>query len=266
MNRIIKTAFCFILCAFLLAGCHFDISGINKAVDAVKPNDVRGEIKEVTVVSANNVKAKSLDFENISFTNTPKAAIKIVPSEETKVVARYPAAMDDYGFKIEVKGEDIDISLPKQRNFVADEFEITVYANIEDIDISGGISVEMDASRSKVLSFDITGGADIYAYNIDAAGVEIDVDGAASMDLSGKTERFEMELNGAGSIDAKSLVCKNAEVEISGAGSAEISVTDRLLADIDGVGALEYYGDPLVENISGGLTDVEQASKTVYGG
>ena len=95
---------------------------------------------------------------------------------------------------------------------------------------------------------------------------EIDIDGAASLDLSGNTDILELDLAGAGSIDAKSLVCKKAEVKISGASSAALSVTDELLADIDGVGALEYYGDPIVKNISGGLTDLEQASKEIYGG
>jgi hypothetical protein len=83
---------------------------------------------------------------------------------------------------------------------------------------------------------------------------------------SGKTGLFELELAGAGTIDAKSLVSEKAEVEISGAGTAEVSVTEELFADIDGVGTLTYYGDPVLKNISGGLTDIEQASKNVYGG
>ena len=86
------------------------------------------------------------------------------------------------------------------------------------------------------------------------------------MDLSGSTELFEMELAGAGTIDAKNLVSKKSEVRISGAGTAEVSVTEELFADIDGVGTLTYYGDPVLKNISGGLTDIEQASKEIYGG
>ena len=124
----------------------------------------------------------------------------------------------------------------------------------------------MNAEASRKIDLDIKGGASLYIYNIAADHVEIDVAGAASMDLSGKAEVLELELAGAGSIDAKSLVCKKAEVKISGAGTSELSVKDELLADIDGVGTLTYYGDPALKNISGGLTDVEQASKEIYGG
>ncbi len=266
MNKLIKTLFCLCLCAFLLVGCSFDISGINRVVDAVRPVNLTGEIETKTFLPSNGFAAEKLKFEKISFTGTKNAKIYIVPSDETKVEATYPSDMEDHGFRVYFREGEIEISVPNQTNFIADEFIITVYANIEEIDISGGIAVEMDAKASEKLRLDIKGGAAVYVYNISAKETEIDIAGAASMDLSGRTEIFDMELSGAGSIDAKSLICKKAEVKISGAGSASVSVTDELLADVDGVGALEYYGDPIIKNISGGLTDVEQASKEVYGG
>ncbi len=240
MNRIVKTGFLFILCAFLLVGCSFDMSGVNNVVDAVKPVALSGSLKSDVIVPEDGIPVKKLDFENISFTNTKSAKIYIVPSDETRVEITYPSDMENHGF----------------RAFISEG----------EIEISGGIELEMDAFRSQKIGLDIKGGAKVYVYNIDAANVEIDIAGAADIDLFGKTELFEIELAGAGSIDAKSLVSKKAEVKISGAGSAELSVIEELLADVDGVGNLTYYGDPALKNISGGLTDVEQASKNVYGG
>lgn len=266
MTRFIKCLFCLCLCAFLLVGCAFDMNGVNKVVDAVTPTKLSGELKSNAFVPSDGFVARKLDFEKISFTNTANAKIYIVPSDETRVEATYPSDMEDHGFKVYYREGEIEISVPKQTNFIAEKFEITVFANIEEIEISGGIALEMDAEASKKIDIDVTGGADIYVYNINTSATEIDIDGAASLDLSGNTDILELDLAGAGSIDAKSLVCKKAEVKISGASSAALSVTDELLADIDGVGALEYYGDPIVKNISGGLTDLEQASKEIYGG
>ena len=266
MKKFVKTGFLFILCVFLLVGCSFDISGINNVVDAVKPTALTGTLKSNAFLPADGFTATKLDFEKISFTNTKNAKIYIVPSEETRVEATYPSDMEDYGFRVYFRDGEIEISVPKQTNFSAEKFEVTVYANLEEIEISGGIELEMDAFKSQKIDLDIKGGAKVYVYNIDAANVEIDIAGAADIDLFGKTELFEIELAGAGSIDAKSLVSKKAEVKISGAGSAELSVIEELLADVDGVGNLTYYGDPVLKNISGGLTDVEQASKNVYGG
>ncbi|MBE6900010.1 MAG: DUF2807 domain-containing protein [Ruminococcaceae bacterium] len=266
MNKLLKTAFCLILCAFLLAGCSFDISGINNVVDAVKPVSLVGSIKTETIFSADGLPVTKLDFENISFTNTDKAKIYIVPSDETRVEITYPSDMENHGFKVSLREGELKISAPKQTNFSAEKFEVLVFANIEEIEISGGIEVEMDAFKSRRIDLDIKGGAKVYVYNISATDVEIDIAGAADIDLFGTAELFEIELAGAGSIDAKNLVSKKAEVKISGAGAAELSVTEELLADVDGVGTLTYYGDPVLKNISGGLTDVEQASKEVYGG
>lgn len=266
LNRLLKTAFCLILCAFLLAGCSFDISGINNVVDAVKPKEITGEMNYETITPSDGIPVTKLEFENISFTNTENAKIYIVPSDETKVEASYPGGMHEHNFRISVREGKVEISTPKQTNFKAEKFEIKIFANIEEIEISGGIEVEMDAFKSKRIDLDIKGGAKVYVYNISATDVEIDIAGAADIDLFGTAELFEIELAGAGSIDAKNLVSKKAEVKISGAGAAELSVTEELLADVDGVGTLTYYGDPVLKNISGGLTDVEQASKEVYGG
>lgn len=264
--KFIKTAFCFILCAFLLVGCSFDMSGVNNVVEAVKPINLSGALKSEAFTPEDGIPASELHFEKISFTNTKEAKIRIVPSEETRVEVTCPSDMAEHGFRVLIREGEIEISVPKQTNFIAEKFEVTVFANIEEIEISGGIALEMDAAESRKIDLDIAGGADVYIYNIAAAETDIYVAGAASMNLSGKTELLEVELAGAGSIDAKSLVSGKAEVKISGAGSAELSVTDELLADVDGVGNLTYYGDPVLKNISGGLTDVEQASKEIYGG
>ena len=266
MKRIIKSGFLFILCAFLLVGCSFDLSGINNVVDAVKPTGLSGNLKSDVLVPEDGIPAKKLDFENISFTNTETAKIYIVPSDETRVELTYPSDMENHGFRAFIREGEVEISVPKQTNFSAEKFEVTVFANIEEIEISGGIELEMDAFKSRKIDFDLKGGAKVYVYNIDAEKVEIDVAGAAEMDLSGKADVFEIELAGAGTIDAKSLVSKKAEIKMSGAGTAELSVTDELLTDVDGVGTLTYYGDPMLKNISGGLTDIEQASKEIYGG
>ena len=264
--KVYKTVFCLILCAFLLVGCSFDINSINNVVDVVRPVSLSGTIKTETILSTDGFPVKKLDFENISFTNTDKAKIYIVPSEETKVEITYPSDMEDHGFRAFIREGEIEISTPKQKNFSAEKFEVTVYANIEEVEISGGIELEMDAAASETVDLDIKGGAAIYVYNVDTGKVEFDVAGEADINLSGKTGIFEIELAGAGVIDAKSLVSEKAEVKMSGAGTAELSVTDELLADVDGVGTLTYYGNPVLKNISGGLTDVEQASKEIYGG
>ena len=242
------------------------MSKVSEVVESAKPVSLVGAVKTKTFLPSDNFRAEKLKFEKISFIGAEKAKITVVPSDETRVEATYHSDMEDHGFGVYFEEGEIKISVPKQTNFSAEKFEVTVYANLEKIEISGGIEFEMNAEKCRSIDLDIKGGAEVYIYNIDTEKTDIDIAGAASMNLSGKTGLFELELAGAGTIDAKSLVSEKAEVKISGAGTAELSVTEELLADVDGVGNLTYYGDPVLKNISGGLTDVEQASKNVYGG
>ena len=241
------------------------MTDVTNVIDSVKPHDVRGEMEEVTLVSNGYTELKKLYFENISFTNTENAKIKIISSKEERVEARYPKAMEDYGFSIEIDKGKIIVRVPEQTtNFIVDEFEIIIYSNIEKIKIFGSVSLEMDAASAKNISLDVEGAADINVSNLDVTNAEIKVSGAAVLDLSGSADFFDLELNGACIIDAKKFICKKSEVEINGAGVTELSVTDELFADIDGVGKLSYYGDPELINTSGVLSDVEQVSKEVY--
>ncbi|HAF62492.1 MAG TPA: DUF2807 domain-containing protein, partial [Anaerolineaceae bacterium] len=55
-----------------------------------------------------------------------------------------------------------------------------------------------------------------------------------------------------GSYKAQDLKCHIAEIDISGAGSAQLWVTETLDVNLSGVGSLQYYGDATVnQNISG---------------
>ncbi len=59
-------------------------------------------------------------------------------------------------------------------------------------------------------------------------------------------------MSGAGSYNAEDLQSRIATVDISGAGSAQLWVTESLDVNLSGVGSLQYYGDADVDqNISG---------------
>ena len=62
--------------------------------------------------------------------------------------------------------------------------------------------------------------------------------------LSGETTREEINLSGAGSLEAFELESSDCEVSISGIGGAEVDVKDRLVAKISGMGGIQYRGSP----------------------
>ncbi len=76
----------------------------------------------------------------------------------------------------------------------------------------------------------------------------INVDGASKFRASGETGTLDVELNGAARIDASQLRASTVNVESNGAGLTTVHATETLNATVNGVGSIEYYGDPKVVN------------------
>lgn len=77
--------------------------------------------------------------------------------------------------------------------------------------------------------------------------------GAAKIEAKGETKTVEIRNSGAGLIDAHELRSSKANVNLSGAGQAEVYASEQLDVTISGVGRVTYSGQPKVinKNISG---------------
>jgi hypothetical protein len=81
----------------------------------------------------------------------------------------------------------------------------------------------------------------------------VTLSGASAATLAGTAQRQLLNVSGASQYDAAALSCRVATVDISGASSAVVRVSDRLEGQVSGVAVLEYYGNPVVD-VSGGAT------------
>jgi hypothetical protein len=62
----------------------------------------------------------------------------------------------------------------------------------------------------------------------------------------------ELEISGAAEIHAFNLESKRAKISVSGAGDVEINASESLSVDISGAGQVDYKGNPEIkENLSG---------------
>lgn len=81
--------------------------------------------------------------------------------------------------------------------------------------------------------------------------------GASETTLSGKADNFEIELSGAGELDAKGLKSRNVIVDISGAGSAVVHAKKTLHVEISGAGSVKYKGNPEISKEISGAGSLE---------
>jgi hypothetical protein len=65
-------------------------------------------------------------------------------------------------------------------------------------------------------------------------------------------QELQVDMSGAGNVEAGELESQTAVITMSGLGSATVWVTEALDATLSAAGNLSYYGSPSVsENVSG---------------
>jgi hypothetical protein len=68
--------------------------------------------------------------------------------------------------------------------------------------------------------------------------------GASEVTLAGHVDRLLVDMTGASQLAAAGLQAKTAEISTTGAGDAEVAVTDTLSVVITGAGKVTYSGNP----------------------
>lgn len=90
----------------------------------------------------------------------------------------------------------------------------------------------------------IPGASDFSLEGLDNDAFKLNVEGASKFRASGETGRLDVTLNGAGLVDARQLNAASATVVNNGAGTITVRASDSLDATVNGVGTIDYYGDP----------------------
>jgi hypothetical protein len=72
--------------------------------------------------------------------------------------------------------------------------------------------------------------------------------GASEVTLDGNVDRLLVDMTGASELAANGLQAKTAEISTTGAGNAEVAVTDTLKVVITGAGKVTYSGNPATIN------------------
>lgn len=89
-----------------------------------------------------------------------------------------------------------------------------------------------------------------------AKKVNVDVSGASSVTLTGKANQMEGDISGATSFRASEFEVNNARVDVSGASTAKLFVTNGLVAEASGASSVRYRGKASVQANTSGASSV----------
>jgi hypothetical protein len=129
---------------------------------------------------------------------------------------------------------------------------------LESIDISGAVELKSEGKLELGnLSFEGSGASEI-EMNFTADHVDGNFSGASEIDLAGSANSCRLDMSGASELDAEDFIVKEFDLELSGAGDAEIHVTDKLKARASGAANIRYLGDPKVDSEVSGAGSVKK--------
>lgn len=93
----------------------------------------------------------------------------------------------------------------------------------------------------------ISGAVRLAANQLTGPKFALDASGASRVSLDGNIDELLADMTGASELEAGGLQTKIAEISTTGAGDAEIAVSETLRVSITGAGKVSYSGNPTIE-------------------
>jgi len=148
-----------------------------------------------------------------------------------------------------------------QKNKVKKVKPITLHIGIQQLDeiiLYGGINLSSDIPlKSETLDLEVAGGINI-DLEVNTNYLNVEAEGGVNLAICGITEKADIELIGAGNLNAFCLAVDEMDLDIEGAGKANINVINDLEISAEGVATVRYKGNPEVEKDVQGVVSVRR--------
>ena len=164
-----------------------------------------------------------------------------------------------------VKDNVVTLKTDLDEIWTIDSKDITVTITmpvINALNISGASDADIHGNLAgSDFKLDISGAGKVVIDNITVDTFSADISGACKLQVNGgSVKHASYELSGAGKIIAFPLQTIETAATISGAGTGEVSATQKLVADINGAGTIRYKGHPTVERDVSGVGTISDAN------
>jgi hypothetical protein len=128
---------------------------------------------------------------------------------------------------------------------------------LKKLDLDGVGDLSGESFQGETLDIDHAGAGNITLSGLQYSDLKVEMDGLGKLQLEGAVQSQKVTLGGAGRYLADDLQSQEAEVIVSGAGSARVWVEEKLKAAVPGVGSIKYRGSPEVEKSTNDLGSVQ---------
>lgn len=201
----------------------------------------------------------SLVIEDIFFDGAGVGSITIDEDLDAKVSLSTESNIADT-ISLTVK-QDGAIYLRGNKNYrySSKEFNITIGAPLTKAEINGGFTLELNLPSVEEFGLTVNGAVSGSLLFGQLDSYRMEINGASDLSLVGEASSCSVQINGAANVDALDFITRDSDIEINGAGQYAAYVTARLVAKVNGIGAITYAGSPaVVEKDIAGLGTIKQ--------
>ena len=119
--------------------------------------------------------------------------------------------------------------------------------------LRGTRGIKVNISSPSLDHVQLNGAVQFVGSRLSGPELYLEANGATKVTFEGNVNALSAEMNGASRLNAESLITRAMELSISGAGRAEVHVTEVLRVEIAGAGKVIYSGEPktVTREISG---------------
>lgn len=212
----------------------------------------RMQFRSSAIVGNNVIKTESvklnpvpyqLNIKQLSLLSAPDVKVIIRPGEEPLV----SVTTDENIFetlKIDINEEKKEINIGGPERYTPTQFIVEVTVPLRGF--AGNGRFDFDAIIGDVPGFVLNedGGISGILRINGVPNVKVEVDGKASIELAGRTNVFELEIDGTGNVNAVGLETHICSVKGDGKGELSVSVDTDLNIKLEGNWKCTYSGRP----------------------
>jgi hypothetical protein len=101
-------------------------------------------------------------------------------------------------------------------------------------------------------------GAGTFDIQVNATQLTTQLSGAGTANLRGTATNHTATLTGVGTLRSYELQTETTSIAVTGVGSAEVTVLQKLIVNITGTGSIMYHGSPTVSEQRTGIGTVQK--------
>jgi len=200
----------------------------------------------------------SADISEIELNIPAEFVISSGTSQEI-IIEGHPNVLDLIESDSRVNGNKWTIL---NESFCINSDETKIHARLTSLssfEVNGVADVKSDGILDNIaesLDLEVNGAGKLELDFTENNTINIDLNGAGEIILSGQTENATIDVSGASEIKLHEMRSTNCEIDINGASEVEVNVITDLDVNINGVGKVCYLGTPTITSDIDGAGEI----------